>query len=335
MAAAQAIPGFRPRLLGGSAAKSTRIHFAGLNSKQWAEVLEGCDVLISYADVKLRPGTWRSHILPRLQAGAYTSVILDSGAFTELSKVRKAEQQIAEREGCRVADLSAAQLAEAERMGHEAFHVDVEEYADFALEHLDLFDLVVNLDDIRGDVERSERNQRYLESRGIPAVPVYHQGEDWEVLDRMADSHNFIGVGFQRPIRGGREFLESFFARLAGRARVHGFGMTRWAHAEGFPFDTVDSTTWISEYRALRKPEEVTPLAQFAADLHPDDTARLVLDSYSAPASPLQTASDAAAVEAGAKGQARTVVRRYGRKGYLDRCVALHVARANLSHTKE
>jgi hypothetical protein len=256
-----------------------RNHFAGLNTAPIAQALEGRDVLVSYADVVRRPGVWSREILPRLEAGAYGSVILDSGAFTEL--------------------------------GDPTFHVDLEDYATFALDHADLFDVVVNLDDIRGDLARSQANQARLEELGVPAIPVFHQGEPWSELERLVETYDYIGVGFQRPIRGARGFLGEFFSRVAGRCRVHGFGMTRWAPE--FPFATTDSTTWIAEFRAIRVDLALRPgphglrgpSASWAAQAPSSSLYSLVLESYAGPVAwaPRARLEDTA-------GQARTVLTR-------------------------
>jgi hypothetical protein len=253
----------------------TIFYFAGLNTTPFAEALEGRFVLISYADVVRRPGVWKNAILPRLQSHTHSGcdrcyrAILDSGAFTELKD--------------------------------PDFHVDVREYARFAREHQKLFDVVVNLDDIRGNVRRSERNLRILQKHGVNALPVFHQGEPWRVLDRMTAEHGYIGVGFQRPIRGARDFLTEFFERV-GNVRVHGFGMTTWARE--FPFYSTDSTTWIREFSAL-KTDTRGRLRRYLKTLDVVGRARLAIESYEH-ARTQQWTRDA-------WGQAATVLTRYGK----------------------
>lgn len=259
------------------------IHFAGLNTSRLAAALEGRQVLVSYADVVRRPGVWEREILPRLRAGVYSSVILDSGAFTELSD--------------------------------PSFHVSIEAYGAFALEHAELFDVIVNLDDIRGDLKRSQRNQAYLEGLGLDVLPVFHQSEPWSELERLVERYDYIGIGFQRPITGARQWLDEVFSRVAGRARIHGFGMVRWEVA-GYPFATTDSTTWIAEFRALRvdldsrkSPHGLRGrLARWAASKPLERLVELVLDSYQGPVAWAPVASNG-----NAKGQALTVLRRAGR----------------------
>jgi hypothetical protein len=316
--------------------QGTRLHFAGLNSAQWAEVLEGRDVLVSYADVLRRRGVWEREIRPRLEAGLYRSAILDSGAFTELAERRAAAKRIAEERGVGLEELTSAELERARVEGFERFHVDLETYAAFAVEVADLFDFTVNLDDIEGDVARSSRNQAALEAAGLDPVPVFHQGEPWEILEELLENHARIGVGFQRPIRNGRAFLEAFFARVGGRAQVHGFGMTRWA--DEFPFATTDSTTWIAEYRAIRKrtPGETFEgthgvggaVAERLERFSDAELAELVLDSYRDagaekihPADELVELDDQ--VDRESRGQARTVFHRYGAARLLEKLGAM------------
>jgi hypothetical protein len=260
--------------------------FAGLNTARFARVLEGRPVLVSYADVVRRPGVWEREILPRLRRRAYSFAVLDSGAFTELST--------------------------------PGFRVDLEAFAAFALEHSDLFDVVVNLDDIRGDVERTRANQSELEAWGLSVLPVFHQGEPWEVLEIYVERYSYVGVGLQRPIRGAVPFLREFFARVGGRARVHGFGLTRYAIEHGFPFATTDSTTWVAEYRALRG---ATPdvevdgdhgvggrAARMLALYGDDEVLELSLRSYA----DLRGFEVEGLEDLGQKGQARTVLARLG-----------------------
>lgn len=278
-------------------ADTTRAIFAGLNTARLARALEGRPVLISYADVVRRPGLWERELLPRLRRRAFPFVVLDSGAFTELST--------------------------------PGFRVDVEAYAAFALEHSDLFDVVVNLDDIRGDVDRTRANQAELESWGLEVLPVFHQGESWEVLEGYVARYGYVGVGLQRPIRGAVPFLREFFERLGGRARVHGFGLTRYAREYGFPFATTDSTTWIAEYRAIRG---ATPNAAVDGDHGVGGRLARMLDLYGDDELlevALRSYDELEGFEVeglpdrdlGDKGQARTIL---ARLGWERLCTVLH-----------
>lgn len=128
--------------------------------------------------------------------------------------------------------------------------IDITEFVDFCLQHGAFYDVISNLDDIRGDVSRSQSNHRRLVDAGIKAMPVFHQGEPWSVLDEVisAAPERYIGIGFQRPINNADEWLEGVFSRVPSDVRVHGFAMTSFTR---FPFYSVDSSTWVYDWRGL------------------------------------------------------------------------------------
>ena len=210
-----------------------RIHFAGINTPGLAEAAKGQDVLVSYADVKRRKNLW-AWLRPLIASGHFRSVILDSGAFTELSFRKRGRE----------------------------FKVTVQEFAAFAAEHQELFAWVANLDDIEGDVARSNANYEALRAAGVKnLVPVWHEGESDAQLEHCIalarESVGILAVGAQRP-KGKLvpanvvKFLGELFPKLPKDIAVHGFGLTRYASTacpggKGFPFTSTDSTTWIAE----------------------------------------------------------------------------------------
>jgi len=282
--------------------------FAGSNTPMLTEALEGQPILVSYADV--RPGggreRWfRNTLRPMLERKAFSFVMLDSGAFTVIS---------------------------------QGITIDVDAYAAFAADHAELFDVVVNLDSIAGDLDESRRNLETLRAAGVEAMPVFHEGETWDELETMLERSDYIGLGFARveggrmanPLADRREWLAQAFAKIGGRAKVHGFAMTR--HALEVPFYSVDSSTWIAEYRGLRKQ---TPGAIFegthgiggelalrlkAATM--PELLELVVDSYATRAAAEPSAMDDQ-IERDSRGQARTVFRRFGGAALADRLEAL------------
>lgn len=258
----------------------TTHHFAGLNTAQFARVLEGQDVLISYADIVRRPGVWQKDILPRLQSEAYGSVILDSGAFTELTdKARNVKR----------AKKGLPPLP--------VFHCDVYAYAKFCRTYGHLFNQIVTLDDISGDLARTWKNTAVLEAAGIQAVPVFHGTEPWEVLEHYVAKYPKIGLGFARrgnTILGDQgdglsptEWLAECFRRIPSSVQVHGFGQT--GYADLHPFATVDSTSWISEYLSVyygdkpRGPHTCPEVRTWTREVGRDTVARLVVESYAGP----------------------------------------------------
>lgn len=182
----------------------------GRASRLVLEALRGWRVLESFAYLRDVTDRYR----PTWRGG-----MLDSGAFTELT---------------------------------EGTTIDLAKYIEFAQEHGAFYDAVVNLDDIEGDTDRSWRNFQAMQDAGLRPMPVFHQGEPWSVLYAClaAAPDQYLGIGFQRPIRGARRWLEEVFSRIPRSARVHGFAMT--SHVEkGFPFYSVDSSTWVYEWNGL------------------------------------------------------------------------------------
>ncbi len=296
----------------------TRIHFAGINTTPIAEAVEGRHMLMSYADtLNGHGGVIAREVIPRLAKGLYDESILDSGAFSVISKGIK---------------------------------ISVEDYGKFALEYGYTFDTIVNLDDIAGDLEVTERNQRHLEGLGLKVMPVFHQGEPIAVWRRYLHDHVQVGLGFARHgctchqsphlkgCKGGRlkygknvnrAWLSSVFSyvmaveRYAKRGKwgnyVHGFAMTQWI--DEFPFTSVDSTSWISEYRGLCKRldedgNEKCPhgtwgeLADVLEQMPRRLVKKLALDSYSQ----VGSVDPSAWAASHSKGQARTVFNRFSRR---------------------
>lgn len=298
--------------------RRTEMHFAGSNTALLTNALLGESILVSYADIRSRRDWWENTLRPLLERGAFRHVMLDSGAFTVISA---------------------------------GITIGIDEYVAFCRAHGHLFDTIINLDDIAGDVATSEANLATLKAAGIDALPVFHQDEPWDVLERMVAEHGYIGIGFARNActcgscpakkekgcKGGRmkygrkangAWLAEVFSRT-GETKVHGLAMTSWCDA--YPFESVDSTTWIAEYRAVRKPEtghygtprgthgvsgELADLIDWYGDAQYLD---LVVGSYRALREPGAFAIDADHeaevrewVETRSRGQARTVFRRYG-----------------------
>lgn len=294
----------------GATKTPVRIYFAGLNTARFAEVLEDQDVLVSFADIVRRPGVWADEIRPRLEGGVYRSAILDSGAYTELTERARNERAI----------------AEGRKPPHpNPWHTDLGDYGRFALEDGELFDEIVTLDDIEGDVAKSKRNTRYLERLGLDVLPVFHQGEPWAVLEDYVRRYDRIGLGVQRvngnPGPGAFAWTSEALERIPLPISVHGFGMTRYARR--LPrMTTTDSTTWIAEYRAVRTTELGTP--HYCLDRRVrglDDYGRLVLvvRSYREP----ERAIEREVPDAIAKGQGRTVLLRYSPSSLRATCAEL------------
>lgn len=99
--------------------------------------------------------------------------------------------------------------------------------------------------DVIGDHEASLLNAEMMWQAGVPAIPCYHAGEPWEMLTHIAAHYPKIAIG--GVARKGEEikikFAEQCFARVWPK-KIHGFGMSSEAIVMGFPFHSVDSSSW-------------------------------------------------------------------------------------------
>lgn len=147
-------------------------------------------------------------------------ILLDSGAYTlENQKVKNYQQYL-------------------------------DAYIDYILKYKDRWLEYVCLDDVH-DACISWKNQKYMESRGVNPLPVYHHGEDWKWFERYANEYSYMGVG--GVARGGagegnRILFDKIFKYIRERGlsvKVHAFGITSYRYMMRYPWFSVDSTTWL------------------------------------------------------------------------------------------
>lgn len=113
----------------------------------------------------------------------------------------------------------------------------------------------VNLD-VYGDREQTDRNQEYLENRGLKPLPVYHAGEPITVLEKLARKYEYLGLGGLIALRQriGHK-VTAYIQKLTDEypeIKFHGFGVGTLG-PEHMKFYSVDSTTWLSAARYNRQ----------------------------------------------------------------------------------
>lgn len=167
--------------------------------------------LLSYAYIS-KVGPITQHM-----RGKYDSWVLDSGAFS-VYKLGKT--------------------------------IDLHAYTDYCQRMLaedDTCTEVFSLDIIGGDWRAGVKNAEYMWSQGVPAIPCYHAGEPWEVIDyyknafpgKIAISSSTI-TGHQPKLIAARKA----FARV-WPMRIHGFALSGEKSVAALPWHSVDSSTWI------------------------------------------------------------------------------------------
>lgn len=101
--------------------------------------------------------------------------------------------------------------------------------------------------DVIGDWRGSVQNFTAMLVAGSPAMPVFHVGDPWELLDVYAATGRKIGLGglVGRSRRQIEQFCDGVFARR-WPWRFHAFGQAREDLLLQFPFDSADSTSWMA-----------------------------------------------------------------------------------------
>lgn len=144
--------------------------------------------------------------------------------------------------------------------------IDIDAYIDFVKKNQASIAHCVNLDVIPGqrgkkrtqdDVEKSAeqsfKNWQYMRSKGVESIPVFHEGERFEHLDRyVEEGATYIGISpmADHPTPVIRRWLDQVFTRITDEKgkpliKTHGFGVTGFDIMLRYPWTTVDSATWI------------------------------------------------------------------------------------------
>ena len=126
--------------------------------------------------------------------------------------------------------------------------IDIDEYIEFINKYKSLFEVYANLDVI-GNAKLTDRNQKYMESKGLKPLPTFHYGTDYNELNKMIKNYNYIGLGGLVPIAMKRKkmvrHLDNCFRIIKDKVKVHGWGITSRPLLFRYPFYSVDSTSHI------------------------------------------------------------------------------------------
>ena len=127
--------------------------------------------------------------------------------------------------------------------------ITIEAYGDFIDQHKHNFDVYANLDAI-GDPLQTQKNQEYLESRGLNPLAVFHYGEDVSILKSYMGKYEYIAFGGMVPISTKQltHWLDDMFDIVCNekgeaKIKVHGFGMTTRTLIRRYPWYSIDSTS--------------------------------------------------------------------------------------------
>lgn len=131
--------------------------------------------------------------------------------------------------------------------------IDIDEYCKFITEHEDIVDWYIVLDVIGSDV-KSYENLKYMESKGLHPIPVFHQGDDFKYLEEFTNGdYEFICLSpLNYSAKGGNmvTWLDKCYGEYIcdkegnPKLKVHGLGLTTPIMMARYPWYSVDSTSW-------------------------------------------------------------------------------------------
>lgn len=128
---------------------------------------------------------------------------------------------------------------------------------------------VVNLDVLPGkwgsvpskeviaeSAEKGWQNMLYLESLGLKVIHIFHQHEDFAILDKLRAHSDYIGISPANDVSMAEKlaWLNKVFLQIKGTIKTHGFAVTGHKQLFGYPFYSVDSSSWVVPARFGRIP---------------------------------------------------------------------------------
>jgi len=153
-------------------------------------------------------------------------------------------------------------------------HVNIDSYAEFCLNLKQILPstielAIVNLDvlpgqwgfvpsqkDIDESAEKGWQNMLYLEEKGLKVIHVFHQHENFELLDRIKNHSDYIGISPANDVSNAEKlkWMNKVFSQIKNTVKTHGFAVTSHNQIYQYPYFSVDSSTWTCPARFGRIP---------------------------------------------------------------------------------
>ena len=151
---------------------------------------------------------------------------------------------------------------------NKGVEIDIDKYIAYIKRYEHVIGAYVNLDVIPGSPEGDEPtaqeadaaaqaswdNLKYMESKGLHPVPVFHYGEPFKWLRKMLDEgYEFVGLGGIADTRHASKrltWLDFAFTILTDGqgwplVKVHGFALTSTEVLVRYPWFSCDSASWM------------------------------------------------------------------------------------------
>jgi hypothetical protein len=130
--------------------------------------------------------------------------------------------------------------------------IDIDRYCDYIKTNRDIIDFASVLDSI-GCHKGTWHNQAAIERNGVSVLPCFHYGEPMEVGQYYVDNYKHFTLGGLVPVSTPQMKIwldrvwHTLFTNPDGtpKARIHGFGVTSLPMMMRYPWDSVDSSTWV------------------------------------------------------------------------------------------
>ena len=201
-----------------------------------------------------------THLTKRLDSGQI--VLLDSGIFTITQQHMRAHPGVTMDQALALAPDAIDGFAEL----YERYCAVVSEYGEALWGYIELD---------QGGRENKIKTRAKLEKRGLRPIPVYHPLNDgWDYFDYLATRYDRICVGNMVNATSG--LRARICATIWERHRaypelwIHGLGYAANEMLHPWPFDSVDSTSWIAPLRWGLTRGQVPADMQPIGDLHGD-----------------------------------------------------------------
>lgn len=99
--------------------------------------------------------------------------------------------------------------------------------------------------DVIGSGPDSLKNAFIMKEAGVDCMPVFHIGDDWQILKEYCDNFEKVGLScrFGEPMKKSYWFYDQCFARQWPH-KFHSFGWVGEEMLMKYPFISSDSSTW-------------------------------------------------------------------------------------------
>lgn len=150
---------------------------------------------------------------------------------------------------CVLLDPGEKTLYEARQKGKVVKPIDIDEYAQFVIQHSDIIYQYLTIDRI-GDPETTRANSLYLERVvGRKPIPVYHVQNSLDVLQAYIDEgHDVIAVGGSVFVGRKRraQLFDDMFKRFGDACNLHALGLGSTDLLLRYPWFSADASSWLN-----------------------------------------------------------------------------------------